>query len=546
MRRVLMVACLSTSVCTVWAAGLVTPETRTLTAEEATAVLEQDWLFQADGAPTVWQTRTEIAWARDLAARLRDSAAPPDVARELQQLSRIEARLPGSAEAVPTAEGPLPPGLVARWTFDDPERIEGAAARGHAQSAPGVSGAALSLLGAGCLECAPRATAALTDAYTVCGWINTRASVADVLGTGVGPGCLLMVVNQGPVRVHHWTTAGANTHDGTVPVNDGRWHHVAQVVDSRTIALYVDGRLDLSAPLQGELGVSGAPLCLGSRTADDGTWRFRGLLDEVCVFDRALGPAELATLYERGREAAAAGPDGPCVEEYLEVRRIKRALMLKDPAIDFRGLLFVDVPCYDALNHESMHRVWPQAQENCGRLLVLEGLGPDGTVRKLAGPRPGMFWRPDLSFDGTRVVFCYRPSGDRTFHLYEIGLDGSDLRQITWGAYDDLDPVYAPDGRFLFLSNRGNSYARCAVGHPSYVLARCDPDGSNLYLLSASNEPEYTPALLPDGRVLYTRWEYTDKELMRIQSLWTANPDGTDVRTFYGNQSYRPDMLLEA
>jgi hypothetical protein len=528
-------------------AGLVTPETRTLTPEEAQAVLERDWAFQADGAPTVWRTRLEIALAREIAARLSGLPHPPDVSRELRELDRIGARLPIPPPARAAAEVPVPAGLVVRWAFDDPEPIEGATVRGSVHVAPGVNGGALSLFGAGSIACGPLATQELGEAYTVCAWLNTTVGVADVLGTGVGPGCFLMVVNQGPVRVHHWTAAGGNVHDGTASVNDGRWHHVAQVVDRQSIRLYVDGKLDLSAPLQGDLTVSSAPLCLGSRTVDDGAWRLRGLLDEVCVFARALGDAEVAALYEQCRAQAMAGaPNATCVEQYFAVRRAKRALMLKHPAIDFEQVLFVDVPCYDALNHESMHRVWPQAQENCGRLLVLEGLHPGGALRKLAAPKPGMFWRPDLSFDARKVLFSYRPVGDRTFHLYEINLDGSGLRQVTRGGYDDLDPIYAPDGHILFLSNRGNSYARCAVGHPSYVLARCDGQGRNLYLLSASNEPEYTPALLPDGRVLYTRWEYTDKELMRIQSLWTCNPDGTDVRAFYGNQSYRPDMLLEA
>jgi hypothetical protein len=51
---------------------------------------------------------------------------------------------------------------------------------------------------------------------------------------------------------------------------------------------------------------------------------------------------------------------------------------------------------------------------------------------------------------------------------------------------------------------------------------------------------------MPNGEILYTRWEYTDKELMRIQSLWTVKPDGTGTSAFWGNQSYWPDLLMEA
>ena len=230
---------------------------------------------------------------------------------------------------------------------------------------------------------------------------------------------------------------------------------------------------------------------------------------------------------------------------YLKIRALKRQIFFKDPAVSFDKLIFIDAP--ERYPHESMHRVYPQAQLNCGRLLMLDGLHPGGQLRRIAPELgAGWFWRPDISFDGKRILFCFRPAADRTFHLYEINVDGTGLRQITAGNYDDQDPVYLPDGRIVFMSNRGNSYARCTVGHPSTLLTRCDADGKNIYILSAGNEPEYTPALLPDGRILYTRWEYTDKELMRIQSLWTVNPDGTGTTVFWGNQSYWPDLLMEA
>ena len=230
---------------------------------------------------------------------------------------------------------------------------------------------------------------------------------------------------------------------------------------------------------------------------------------------------------------------------YLAVRRVKRRIMFRDPLVDFSQLVFIDVP--ERYPHESMHRVYPQAQLNCVRLLVLDGLHPGGKVRKLTEELgPGWYWRPDVSFDAQRVLFCFRPEEDRTFHLYEVGLSGVGVKQLTDGKYDDMDPVYMPDGRIVFVSNRGHSHARCVVGHPSTVVTRCDADGRNIYFISAGNEPEYTPALMPNGQLLYTRWEYTDKELMRIQSLWLTNPDGTGTRVCWGNQSYWPDMLLEA
>ena len=51
--------------------------------------------------------------------------------------------------------------------------------------------------------------------------------------------------------------------------------------------------------------------------------------------------------------------------------------------------------------------------------------------------------------------------------------------------------------------------------------------------------------MLNDGRIAYTRWEYTDKPLWRAQSLWTVNPDGTQANTLWGNQSVWPDVLKD-
>ena len=46
---------------------------------------------------------------------------------------------------------------------------------------------------------------------------------------------------------------------------------------------------------------------------------------------------------------------------------------------------------------------------------------------------------------------------------------------------------------------------------------------------------DFSPQMLPDGRVLFTRWEYIDRDLTYRQSLWTQNPDGTGYQLYFGN-----------
>ena len=45
--------------------------------------------------------------------------------------------------------------------------------------------------------------------------------------------------------------------------------------------------------------------------------------------------------------------------------------------------------------------------------------------------------------------------------------------------------------------------------------------------------------------MIYSRWEYSDKPLWRLQKLWTTNQDGTGTAHFWGNQSVWPDHLSE-
>ncbi len=248
----------------------------------------------------------------------------------------------------------------------------------------------------------------------------------------------------------------------------------------------------------------------------------------------------LAALAEKPSTRAAAK------DLYLAVRRVKRKITFKNPLVDFNQLLLIDQPYPEGSEwpHQAIHRLGHRAVPG-GRLVVLEGLDPSSPVRQLGPSRPGSHWRPDLSFDGRRVLFCYKSHDEKAFHLYAVNLDGTGLRQLTRGDYDDIDPIYLPDGHILFTTTRGNTYVRCGPYIYSYLLARCDADGGNIYLLSQNSEPDFVPSLMGDGRVIYSRWEYTDKSVFRVQSLWTTNPDGTGTAAFWGNQSVWPDHLAE-
>lgn len=272
------------------------------------------------------------------------------------------------------------------------------------------------------------------------------------------------------------------------------------------------------------------------------------LADTHGTVDLSSELAELNGLEKRLRALASKTADRMNTAEilYFAVRRLKRQIMFKNPSVDFSQLLLIDQPYPQGpeWSHEAVHRMGHRAVPG-GRLLVLDGLHPGGRIRKLAPQRPGSFWREDLSFDGKRVLFCYKAHDEKSFHLYEIQLDGSGLRRLSDSQYDDIDPIYLPDGHIMFTTTRGNTYVRCGPYIYSYVLARCDADGGDIYLISTNSEPDFVPALLADGRVVYSRWEYSDKDQNRLQSLWTTNQNGAGTAVLWGNQSVWPDHLAE-
>ncbi|MFO7906127.1 MAG: hypothetical protein ACQESR_18455 [Planctomycetota bacterium] len=149
---------------------------------------------------------------------------------------------------------------------------------------------------------------------------------------------------------------------------------------------------------------------------------------------------------------------------------------------------------------------------------------------------------PQVHYDGRTILFSYRRGGQPYYHLYEIQADGSGLVQLTDGSYDDIEPTYLPDGGILFGSSRCNRFVSC-WRTPVAVLYRCEADGSNIRRLSTNAEHDNTPWVMPDGRVLFTRWEYVDRSQFDYHHLWTINPDGTGQMTYYGNQRPGTAML---
>lgn len=159
-----------------------------------------------------------------------------------------------------------------------------------------------------------------------------------------------------------------------------------------------------------------------------------------------------------------------------------------------------------------------------------------GKLTILLEDQAGAVRDPCVDYSSRKIVFSYREKGTAHYHLYQINTDASGLRQLTDGPYDDIEPAYLPDGGIVFCSSRSNRWVNCWCT-PVATLYRCDGEGHDIRPLSANIEHDNTPAVLPDGRILYTRWEYVDRSQLQFHHLWTINPDGSGQMTFFGNMN---------
>jgi hypothetical protein len=158
----------------------------------------------------------------------------------------------------------------------------------------------------------------------------------------------------------------------------------------------------------------------------------------------------------------------------------------------------------------------------------------------------GAFVSPDLSYDGRTIVFAWTENSQHQWiwsrrtmwHVFKVNVDGSNLVQLTDGAYDDFDPCWLPDGRIAFISERRGGHIRCFSSYlkvRNYTMFSMKDDGSDMLPLSYFETSEWNPSVNNDGRLVYMRWDYTDRENCLGTRFWVSGPDGTDPRSPHGN-----------
>jgi len=175
-------------------------------------------------------------------------------------------------------------------------------------------------------------------------------------------------------------------------------------------------------------------------------------------------------------------------------------------------------------------------------ICVYDPRHPEKPAKTIFETKEGFILDIRPSYDGDRLVMSYKEDNNSSFHVWEIKVDGTGLRQITKGPYHDFNPVYYPDGRIVFASSRVESYSLCQ-NFLACALHICNGDGSNIRRIDFTTLSTVTPSIMPDGSIICSRWEYQDKNIFSWQGLWTINPNGRQLKLYYGNTITVPNAL---
>ena len=434
------------------------------------------------------------------------------------------------------AEPPRQPQAAAEpsisWSFDGTAAgltpVGGAVRFASDADVPATDGKALVLENAannaGCLTAPMTEATRLGASYTIEAWIHPTALSEwnrIVLNWGASSQYAYhLALHQGMASLQHCQSNGRYIACEGGAVQTGRWQHLAGVADAtaKTLKVYLNGKPVATMPFDGTAATTSSEgFAIGdSATLGDPRARFTGYLDSVTLWKHPLSDAQVAVRYAAHAKSPPVGKSIPGEIVFAE----------RHPGRDPSNHFYANFGYTCTNENEWLHGA------DGGRLAIYNP--STGETRTLLEDPKGAVRDPQVHYDAKKVLFSYRKGGTHHYNLHEINLDGSGLKQLTTGDWDDIEPIYLPDGGIAFCSTRCKRYILCWMA-PAATLHRCDADGANIRQLSSGAATETTPAVLPDGRILFTRWEYVNRASTQFKQLWTMNPDGSGVMTYFGN-----------
>jgi hypothetical protein len=201
-----------------------------------------------------------------------------------------------------------------------------------------------------------------------------------------------------------------------------------------------------------------------------------------------------------------------------------------------------------------------------GDLYVRDRASPSATERNVTAEitkGKGDVRDVEPSYDGKRLVFALHeplvpgadPEDQPTWDIWQYVVATGELsRVITSDTVarqgNDVAPHYLPDGRIVFSSTRQRQSKAILLdegkpqfdaqdedrNEPAFVLHVMGADGTDIEQVSFNQSHDLDPAVLDDGRVVFTRWDAAPGH--DEMSIYAMRPDGSGLELLYGANSH--------
>lgn len=281
----------------------------------------------------------------------------------------------------------------------------------------------------------------------------------------------------------------------------------------------------------------------------------RRALEDVCAdYGEAYpqGKAYLRRLesFERTSQGGTGNPG-----ELRDWAAFQREVLLDNPAMDFTRIL--------AIKRHEKNIGLPQNWQGNSSLprngfeneIVLIPVSSEITpatadVTSLYRPAQDVYVG-DLCLHWNADVLLFSSVNEAgRWQVFEMNVDGTGIQQVTPDSHADVDfydACYLPDSRIMLCSTAAYTGVPCVYGGDHVAnLFLLERGSGSIRQLCFDQDHNWSPRILPNGRVLYQRWEYSDTPHSNTRMLFHMNPDGTDQREYWGGGVYFPNSFFYA
>ncbi len=227
---------------------------------------------------------------------------------------------------------------------------------------------------------------------------------------------------------------------------------------------------------------------------------------------------------------------------------LRTEALMANPLLDFEKLLVIK-----RRGNLGLPQNW---QGNCvmrgkydNEIATLSPVSPQGKLTTVFRPEKDVFVGDvDLHWDAGRMIFSM-PGEKNRYEIFEVNVDGKELRQVTAAQpdIDNYDACYLPSEKIIYSSTGCFQGVPCVGGGNQVAnLFVTNPDGTGVRRLCFDQDNDWCPTVTNDGRVMFTRWEYSDTPHYFTRVVMRMNPDGTNQKALYGSNSYWPNSTFYA